>query len=142
MTQTQLPPTTVGEQPSQAEFGSDYVVEVMRALGIEFAAFNPGATFRGIHDSIVNFPGKPIEVIECTHEEISVAVAHGYAKASGKPMAAIVHDVVGLQHASMAIFNAWVDRVPIFVMGGTGPMDATRRRPRIDWMHTANVQGN
>jgi thiamine pyrophosphate-dependent acetolactate synthase large subunit-like protein len=133
----------VGDRPSQAEFGSDYVVELMRALGIRYASFNPGATFRGIHDSLVNFQGgSGIEVVECTHEEISVAVAHGYAKASGKPIAAIVHDVVGLQHASMAIFNAWVDRVPIFVLGATGPMDSTRRRPRIDWMHTANVQGN
>ncbi|HEX9445677.1 MAG TPA: thiamine pyrophosphate-dependent enzyme, partial [Candidatus Binatia bacterium] len=69
-------------------------------------------------------------------------LAHGYAKASGKPMIAIVHNIVGLQHASMAIFNAWVDRVPIMVLGGTGPMDTTRRRPRIDWIHTALVQGN
>ncbi len=130
-------------EKKQAEFGSDVVVELMKAFDIEYAAFNPGATFRGIHDSIVNFGGnyKP-EVIFCNHEEISVALAHGYAKAKGKPMIAIVHNMVGLQHASMAIFNAYIDRVPIIVLGGTGPMNTKRRRPRIDWIHTALVQGN
>jgi len=125
------------------EYGSDVIVDLMKAFDIEYAAFNPGATFRGIHDSILNYGGnrKP-EVIFCCHEEISVAIAHGYAKVTGKPMAAITHNMVGLQHASMAIFNAWCDRVPIIVMGGTGPMDTTRRRPGIDWVHTALVQGN
>jgi len=127
----------------QPQYGSDVVVDLMKAFDIEYAAFNPGATFRGIHDSIVNYGGnyKP-EVIFCNHEEISVAVAHGYAKAKGKPMIAIVHNMVGLQHASMAIFNAYIDRVPILVLGGTGPMNTKRRRPRIDWIHTALVQGN
>lgn len=127
----------------QAQYGSDVVVDLMKAFDIEYAAFNPGATFRGIHDSIVNYGGnyKP-EVIFCNHEEISVAVAHGYAKAKGRPMIAIVHNMVGLQHASMAIFNAYIDRVPILVLGGTGPMNTKRRRPRIDWIHTALVQGN
>jgi len=127
----------------QPEYGSDVVVDLMKAFDIEYAAFNPGATFRGIHDSIVNYGGnhKP-EVIFCHHEEISVAVAHGYAKVRGKPMIAIVHNMVGLQHASMAIFNAYIDRVPMMVLGGTGPMNTKRRRPRIDWIHTALVQGN
>jgi thiamine pyrophosphate-dependent acetolactate synthase large subunit-like protein len=130
-------------EKKQPEFGSDVVVDLMKAHDIEYAAFNPGATFRGIHDSIVNYGGnyKP-EVIFCCHEEISVAIAHGYAKAKGKPMIAIVHNMVGLQHASMAIFNAYIDRVPIMVLGGTGPMNTKRRRPRIDWIHTALVQGN
>jgi acetolactate synthase I/II/III large subunit len=130
-------------EKKQPQYGSDVVVDLMKAFDIEYAAFNPGATFRGIHDSIVNYGGnyKP-EVIFCHHEEISVAVAHGYAKAKGKPMIAIVHNMVGLQHASMAIFNAYIDRVPIMVLGGTGPMNTKRRRPRIDWIHTALVQGN
>ncbi|MFQ5683916.1 MAG: thiamine pyrophosphate-binding protein [Candidatus Binatia bacterium] len=129
-------------EKKQAEFGSDVIVDLMKAFDIEYAAFNPGATFRGIHDSIVNYGGnyRP-EVIFCCHEEISVALAHGYAKAKGRPMIAIAHNIVGLQHASMAIFNAWCDRVPVIVLGGTGPMDNTRRRPRIDWIHTALVQG-
>lgn len=121
-------------------YGGDVVSAVLCQLGIEIAAFNPGSSFRGIHDSFVNFRPAP-EVIECCHEEISVAIAHGYAKASGRPMAACVHNVVGLQHASMAIYNSWVDRVPVLVIGGTGPRDLTHRRPWIDWIHTALVQG-
>lgn len=130
-------------EKKQPQYGSDVVVDLMKAFDIEYTAFNPGATFRGIHDSIVNYGGnyKP-EVIFCHHEEISVAVAHGYAKVKGKPMIAIVHNMVGLQHASMAIFNAYIDRVPMMVLGGTGPMNTKRRRPRIDWIHTALVQGN
>jgi len=130
-------------EKKQPEYGSDVIVDMMKAHDIEYAAFNPGATFRGIHDSIVNYGGnyKP-EVIFCHHEEISVAIAHGYAKAKNKPMIAICHNMVGLQHASMAIFNAYIDRVPMVVLGGTGPMNTKRRRPRIDWIHTALVQGN
>lgn len=125
------------------EFGSDVIVDLLRAQGIEYVALNPGATFRGLHDSLVNYGGnRAPEIIMCTHEEISVAIAHGYAKAAGKPMAAAVHNIVGLQHATAAIFNAWCDRVPILVYGGTGPMDTSRRRPWIDWIHTALVQGN
>jgi acetolactate synthase-1/2/3 large subunit len=127
---------------SSAQYGSDVIVDLLKTLGIEYAAFNPGSSFRGLHDSIVNYGGnRQPEVIECGHEEVSVAIAHGYAKATGRPMVAIAHDVVGLQHASMAIFNAWCDRVPVLVLGGTGPMDLTKRRPWIDWIHTALVQG-
>ncbi|HZJ07946.1 MAG TPA: thiamine pyrophosphate-binding protein, partial [Nocardioidaceae bacterium] len=123
------------------EYGSDVVIDLMVDLDIDYVSFNPGATFRGLHDSIVNYAGSDIEFIECLHEEISVALAHGYAKAAGKPMAAAVHDVVGLQHASMAIYNAWMDQVPMLVLGATGPVDATKRRPWTDWIHTALVQG-
>ena len=125
------------------EYGSDLVVDLLQRLGIEYAAFNPGASFRGLHDSLVNYGGdRHPRTILCTHEEIAVALAHGYAKASGRPMVAALHDVVGLQHACMAIFNAWCDRVPVLLLGGTGPMDSTRRRPWIEWIHTALVQGN
>jgi acetolactate synthase I/II/III large subunit len=128
-----------------ARYGSDLIVDLLKALGIEYVALNPGSSFRGIHDSLVNYESgrRPHpEIVLCCHEEIAVAVAHGYAKAAGKPMAAIVHNVVGLQHASMAIYNAWCDRAPILVMGGTGPMNSSKRRPWIDWIHTALVQGN
>lgn len=127
----------------QPQYGSDLIVDLMKAYDIEYAAFNPGATFRGIHESIVNY-GRNVKpkVILCCHEEISVAIAHGYAKAKGKPMVAITHDIVGLQHATMAIYNAWCDRAPIIVLGGTGPMDTARRRPKADWNHTALIQGN
>jgi len=123
-------------------YGSDLVVDLLRAVGIEYVALNPGATYRGLHDSLVNYGGnRAPELVLTTHEEIAVAMAHGYAKAQGAPMAAVVHDIVGLQHASMAIFNAFCDRAPVLVLGATGPMDATRRRPWIDWIHTALVQG-
>ncbi len=123
--------------------GSDVIVDLLHASGIEYAACNPGATFRGLHDSIVNYGDNHMpELIECCHEEISVAIAHGYAKATGKIMAALIHNIVGLQHASMAIFNAWCDRAPVLTLGATGPMDTDLRRPWIDWIHTALVQGN
>ena len=132
----------LAEKP-RAEWGSDVVVDLLKAFEIEYVAINPGATFRGLHDSLVNYGGNHApEIILCPHEEIAVAVAHGYARAKGKPMGAAVHNVVGLQHASMAIYNAWCDRLPVIVMGGTGPMDTANRRPWIDWVHTALVQGN
>ena len=139
MTHTGPAPLRTGAPPA---YGSDLIVAMLRSLGIEYAALNPGATFRGLHDSIVNYGGnRGPELIQCGHEEIAVAMAHGYAKAAGRPMAAIVHDLVGLQHGSMAIFNAWCDRVPLLVLGGTGPMAVERRRPWIDWIHTALVAG-
>jgi len=128
---------------SRAHYGSDLIVDLLKVLGIDYVALNPGSSFRGIHDSLVNYNGnRNPEIVLCCHEEIAVSVAHGYAKAAGKPMAAIVHNVVGLQHASMAIYNAWCDKTPILVLGGTGPMNASARRPWIDWIHTALVQGN
>ena len=125
------------------EYGSDVIVDVLRELDIEYIALNPGATFRGIHDSMVNYQGntRP-EMIICSHEEIAVAIAHGYGKAAGKPMGAFVHNIVGLLHASMAVFNAWCDHASVLLMGATGPVAADERRPWIDWIHTANVQGN
>jgi acetolactate synthase-1/2/3 large subunit len=128
--------------PTAPGYGSDLVVDLLRAAGVEYVALNPGATYRGLHDSLVNYGGnRAPELVLATHEEIAVGLAHGYAKAKGTPMAAVVHDIVGLQHASMAIFNAFCDRAPVLVVGATGPMDATRRRPWIDWIHTALVQG-
>src|SRR5918997_2990039 len=101
---------------SAAQYGSDVIVDLLKAAGIEYTAFNPGSSFRGLHDSIVNYGGnRQPEGITCGHEGTSVAMAHGYAKATGRPMVAIVHGIVGLQHASMAIFNAWCDRVPVLV---------------------------
>ncbi|MFK4730388.1 thiamine pyrophosphate-binding protein [Agromyces mediolanus] len=129
-----------GAAPDRAQFGSDAIVELLVDLGIDLLPFAPGATFRGIHDSLVNGRPDAPEIIECLHEEISVAVAHGYAKATGRPAAAALHDIVGLQHATMAIYNAWCDRVPLLLLGGTGPVDAALRRPWIDWIHTANIQ--
>jgi len=133
---------TLPRPSRRPQYGSDVIVDMLQLCGISYAACNPGASFRGLHDSIVNYGGNRLpELIECCHEEISVAMAHGYAKATGKPMAALIHNIVGLQHASMALFNAWCDRAPVLALGATGPMDATQRRPWIDWIHTALVQG-
>ena len=125
-----------------AGFGSDVVADALRALDIPYIALNPGASYRGLHDSLVNYLGneRP-QMLLCLHEEAAVAIAHGYAKVTGKAMAAAVHSNVGLMHATMAFFNAWCDRMPMVVLGATGPVDATKRRPWIDWIHTARDQG-
>jgi len=123
-------------------FGSDVVAETLRALDIPYISLNPGASYRGLHDSIVNFLGNAQpQMLLCLHEEAAVAIAHGYAKVTGRAMAAAVHSNVGLFHATMAIFNAWCDRMPILLLGATGPVDAMKRRPWIDWIHTAADQG-
>jgi len=120
---------------------SDAIADMLRALEIPYVLLNPGASFRGLHDSIVNHLGneKP-QMILVLHEEHAVAIAHGYTKVVGKPLAAILHSNVGLMHGSMAIFDAWVDRVPVIVLGATGPVDAAKRRPWIDWIHTSQDQ--
>ena len=127
-----------------SEYISDIIVDLMSLYNVRYAALNPGSSYRALHDSIVNYGGneKP-KIILCCHEEIAIAVAHGYAKASGEPIVAICHDVVGLQHASMANYNAWIDRVPIIVLGATGPSDPTGVEPfpRLAPLHTAHLQG-
>ena len=133
--------TPVG-QPGPAAFGSDVVAETLRALDIPYIALNPGASFRGFHDSLVNHLGnRQPQMLLCLHEEHAVAIAQGYAKVTGRAMAVAVHSNVGLFHATMAIFNAWCDRMPVLVIGATGPVDAEKRRPWIDWIHTARDQG-
>src|SRR3989304_1636529 len=107
----------VAEKP-RPEWGSDVIVDMLKAFEIEYVSLNPGSSYRGLHDSLINYGGNLMpEVILSPQEEIAVGVAHGYARAKGKPMAAAVHNVVGLQHASMAIYNAWCDRLPVIVQG-------------------------
>jgi acetolactate synthase I/II/III large subunit len=117
--------------------GSDYMVDCLKHVGFDYLTCMPGSTFRGIHESIINYGGnsKP-ELLSATHEEISAAMAHGYAKMAGKPMAILIHNTVGLQHASMAIYNAYADRVPMLILvGNIG--DSATRRPGVEWFHTA-----
>ena len=123
-------------------FGSDVIADALRALDIPYIALTPGASYRGLHDSIVNYLGntKP-QMLLCLHEEAAVAIAHGYAKVTGKAMVTAEHSNVGLMHATMAMFNAWCDRMPVIVLGATGPVDAAKRRPWIDWIHSARDQG-
>lgn len=123
-------------------FGSDVMVDAMKACGFRYLPLNPGSSYRGLHDSLVNYGGDDPQIITCTHEKVAVGIAHGYAKATGETAACVVHDLVGLLHGAMGIYYAWVDRAPIVVFGGAGPMAYDRRRPHIDWIHTANIQGN
>jgi thiamine pyrophosphate-dependent acetolactate synthase large subunit-like protein len=132
----------VPSEPSARVWGSDAIAAALRELDIPYVALNPGSSYRGLHDSLVNYLGntRP-RMLLCLHEESAVALAHGYAKVTGRPLAVIVHANVGLMHATMAIFNAWCDRAPMIVLGATGAVDATRRRPWIEWIHTARDQG-
>jgi thiamine pyrophosphate-dependent acetolactate synthase large subunit-like protein len=123
-------------------WGSDAIATALRATGVPYIGLTPGSSFRGLHDSLVNHLGaeRPAMLL-CLHEEHAVAIAHGYAKVTGEPLAVALHSNVGLMHATMALFNAYCDRVPMIVIGATGPVDAERRRPWIDWIHTSADQG-
>jgi acetolactate synthase-1/2/3 large subunit len=124
------------------EWGSDALAELLGRLGLRYIALLPGSSYRGLHDSLVNYNGnRDPQMLVCLHEEHAVAIAHGYAKVTGRPMAVAVHSNVGLMHATMAIYNAYCDRVPMLIIGATGPVDAARRRPWIDWIHTSGDQG-
>ena len=126
---------------AQPQWGSDAVADFLRATGVPYISLTPGASFRGLHDSLVNYsPTSGPHIVMCLHEEHAVALAHGYAKVTGVPMAVALHSNVGLQHATMAIFNAYCDRVPVLMIGATGPLDAAHRRPWIDWIHTSADQ--
>ena len=136
------PERPVGVDNPEMGWGSDVVAEVIRQLDIPYIAMVPGASYRGFQDSLVNYLGnRDPQMLVCLHEEHCVAIAHGYAKVTDKPMAAAVHSNVGLMHATMAIFDAWCDRAPVMVFGATGPVDAAMRRPWIDWIHTSRDQG-
>ena len=132
----------VASPACDAIWGSDVVASVLRALDIEYMALNPGASYRGLHDSIVNYLGnRAPQMILCLHDETAVSIAQGYFKASDRMMAAALHSNVGLMHATMPIFNAWCDRSSVFVLGATGAWDAAKRRPWIEWIHTCSDQG-
>jgi acetolactate synthase I/II/III large subunit len=116
--------------------GSDFMVDVLKSLGFEFVCANPGSNFRGLHESVINYGGNQSpEFITCCHEESSVAMAHGYAKIEGKPLCVFAHGTVGLQHAAMAIYNAYCDRVPVYIVLGN-TLDATKRQPGVEWAHS------
>ena len=136
------PESPVAGAAGGGTWGSDSIAACLRALDIPYLALNPGASYRGLHDSLVNHLGNAApQMLLCLHEENAVAIAHGYAKTSGRMMGAVLHSNVGLMHATMAVFNAWCDRAPVLMLGATGPWDAARRRPWIDWIHTASDQG-
>ena len=129
-------------EPEMA-WGSDAIAQFLRDAAFPYVSLTPGASFRGLHDSLVNYLGcdRP-ELLLCIHEEHAVALAHGFAKVTDRAMAVALHSNVGLMHATMAVFNAWCDRVPMLVIGAQGPMDAELRRPWVEWIHTARDLGS
>ncbi|MBU3731478.1 MAG: thiamine pyrophosphate-binding protein, partial [Beijerinckiaceae bacterium] len=129
-------------EPKGSVFGSDPMALLLREMGFPYIALTPGASFRGLHDSLVNYLGnKDPQLLLCVHEESAVALAHGYTRVTGKPMPVALHSNVGLMHATMAIFNAWCDRIPMLLIGAQGPLDAMARRPWVDWIHTSTDLG-
>jgi acetolactate synthase-1/2/3 large subunit len=117
--------------------GSDFMVDVIKTLNIDYVCSNPASSFRALHESLIDYGNnKKPEFITCMHEESSVGMAHGYFKATGKPAMMLCHGTVGLQHATMAIYNAWCDRVPVIVIGGTD-IDAAYRAPGVPTFHSA-----
>jgi thiamine pyrophosphate-dependent acetolactate synthase large subunit-like protein len=133
-------PARLPQTPGPAAWGSDVIVDALRAFDVAYLPMNPGSSFRGLHDSVVNYGGnRAPQLLLCLHEEIAVALAHGWAKATGQLGLAAVHDLVGLMHASMAVYDAWCDRTPLLLLGGSGPADPAKRRP-IDWVHSATAQ--
>jgi thiamine pyrophosphate-dependent acetolactate synthase large subunit-like protein len=128
--------TSPVEVSANTRSGADFMVDVIKSLGIEYCAANPGTSFRGLHESVINYGhNKDPEFLTCLHEESSVAMAHGYAKIEGKPMMIMAHGTVGLQHASMAIYNAYADRVPVYIILGN-LLDINYRRGSADWYHS------
>lgn len=131
-------PSLGAEGVSEPGWGSDFIAKQLTKLHIPYIVMVPGSSYRGLHDSLVNLNGNASpEMVICLHEEHSIAIAHGYAKVTERPLATGLHANVGLMHASMAIFNAFIDRVPMLILGATGPLDTTKRRPWIDSTHTA-----
>jgi acetolactate synthase-1/2/3 large subunit len=122
---------------NQASSGGDFMVDVFKTLDIDYLSMNCASSFRGLHEAVINHADntKP-EILNCPHEDIAVHLAQGYAKIAGKPMAMICHGVVGLQHATMAMYNAWCDRVPVIVLGGN-IVEANKRAPGAEWVHSA-----
>ena len=120
---------------------SDYMVDVIKSLKIEYIYSNPASSFRGLHESLINYGKNTMpEFLTVTHEEASVAMCHGHFKATGKPQMALMHGTVGLQHASMAVYNAWADRVPLIMIGGND-LDASKRPPGVPTVHSAQDIG-
>ncbi len=126
---------------NRPEYGSDAVAELLHRYGFEYAFLNPGSSFRGLHDSLVNYNAnvRPKAVLGL-HEDVVTAMAQGYATASGRPALCILHNLVGLMHGAMGVFNIYCARMPVVILGGSGPSDIDLRGP-VDYLHSANTQG-
>ena len=135
-------PVNLPDNREEAEYNSDIFVDVLSGLGVEYVFLLPGSSYRGLHDSLVNYGrnDRP-QMILATHEQIAVSMAHGYAKATGKAGVCILHNLVGLMNGLMGVYNAWGDHAPVVVLGGSGPLNPRDRR-WIDWLHCANQQSD
>lgn len=130
-------PGTVRGKP-----GSDFMVDVLKTLNIKYAITNPASSCRGIHESMVTYGGNTMpELLTANHEEIATAMAHGYYKVSGEPIIALCHGTVGLQHAAMAVYNAWCDRAAVIMMVGNNT-DVATRVPGTPFLHTVQDPGS
>jgi thiamine pyrophosphate-dependent acetolactate synthase large subunit-like protein len=133
-------PVGLTDRRPEARFASDRMLDELRRLGCKYLPTNPGSSFRGFHDSVVNYGGnRDPQLLLCHHEGIAVSMAHGYAKATRTTGFAVVHDLVGLMQGTMGVFNSYVDEVPMVLLGGGGPADTRERRP-LDWVHSASAQ--
>lgn len=130
-----LPPA--GDPATQTSSGGDFMVDTLKSLDFDYVAINPASSFRGLQEAIINYGNntKP-EILTCTHEEIAVSMAQGYAKMSGKPLAVLAHGTVGLQHAAMGLYNAFCDKVPVYLLIGN-IVTADKRGPLVEWAHSA-----
>ena len=134
---------TAANETDNRAWGSDKIAELLRRLGFPYAVIVPGASFRGLHDSIVNVLGNQNpQFVVCLHENNAVAIADGWSRVTEQPLLVILHSNVGLMNGSMAIFNAWCDRRPMMILGATGPVNAHIRRPWIEWIHTSKDQAS
>ena len=135
-------PVNLPANRKEAEYWSDAMVEVLQSLDIDYIFLVPGASYRGLHDSLVNFGRnhKP-KIVLTTHEVVAISMAHGYAKATGRIGVCAVHDLVGLMNGSMSVYNAFADNVPLLILGGSGPLDPADRR-WVDWLHCASTQAD
>lgn len=134
-------PANLKAKRNAPEYASDAFADVLRALGFNYCFLNPGSSYRGLHDSLVNYAGnRAPQTILCNHEDVAVGMGHGYANATGKASLVALHDLVGLMHGVMGFYDAYAAHAPVVVIGGSGPADPAMRRA-IDYTHSANVQG-
>ncbi len=126
----------VADPVTQTSSGGEFMVDLLKTLNIDYLAMNCASSFRGLHEAVINHGNNKPEILTCPHEEIAVHMAQGYAKIEGRPIAVACHGTVGLQHASMAMYNAWCDRMPVYVMIGN-IMEADKRMAGAEWVHSA-----
>src|SRR5579871_5311206 len=117
--------------------GSDFMVDVIKTLDIRYVPANPASSYRALHESLIDYGRNTMpEYLTCMHEESGVGIAHGYYKIAGKPLMTLCHGTVGLQHATMAVYNAFCDRVPVIMINGND-LDAATRPPGVPTIHSA-----